>query len=77
MSDIPPIPAHAQDDFLRELSALSRKHNIAIGGCGCCSSPWIEPLANLDPDGHYVLNKGYVGELRYILPGDYYWKDNT
>lgn len=29
--------------FLDELSELSRKHRIAIGGCGCCGSPWITP----------------------------------
>ena len=27
--------------FLDELTELSRKHGFAIGGCGCCGSPWI------------------------------------
>lgn len=27
--------------FLRELIALSRKHNIWIDGCGCCGSPYL------------------------------------
>jgi hypothetical protein len=29
------------DEFLRELSELSKKHKIALGGCGCCGSPWL------------------------------------
>lgn len=27
--------------FLQELTALTRKHKIAIGGCGCCGSPFL------------------------------------
>jgi hypothetical protein len=48
--------------FLAELTELSKKHGLAIGGCGCCGSPWIYD----DGDGaedfkkqHYVL-KGPV-----------------
>lgn len=29
------------DDFLNELSALTQKYGIEIGGCGCCGSPWL------------------------------------
>lgn len=29
------------EEFLQELAELSRKHKIAIGGCGCCGSPWL------------------------------------
>lgn len=28
--------------FLKDLTKLSTKHNLVIGGCGCCGSPWIE-----------------------------------
>ena len=28
--------------FLDELTQLTLKHKIAIGGCGCCNSPWLE-----------------------------------
>lgn len=29
-------------NFLKELTELTKKHNIAIGGCGCCGSPHID-----------------------------------
>jgi len=34
--------------FLADLSELTRKHGIRIGGCGCCGSPWA---CALEPDG--------------------------
>jgi hypothetical protein len=39
-----------QDEFLRELSELSRKYNISIIGCGCCGSPGICEAAVLPTD---------------------------
>jgi len=35
------------EEFLNELSKLSEKYNIGIGGCGCCGSPF---LYNLEDD---------------------------
>lgn len=29
------------EDFLKELTILSKKYNITIGACGCCNSPWL------------------------------------
>lgn len=28
--------------FLVDLAALTEKHGIKIGGCGCCGSPWVK-----------------------------------
>jgi hypothetical protein len=41
------------DAFLAELSALSRKHGIEIGACGCCKSPWLIKLEQPEK-GHYT-----------------------
>ncbi len=27
--------------FLTELRDLTLKHNVIIGACGCCNSPWL------------------------------------
>lgn len=29
------------NDFLKELSELTEKYGIEIGGCGCCGSPYL------------------------------------
>lgn len=29
------------EKFVKDLSALSKKHGLWIGGCGCCGSPWV------------------------------------
>ena len=39
-------------DFLKELSELTLKYNIKIGGCGCCGSPYLESVDDdLDING--------------------------
>lgn len=30
------------EQFLKELSELSAKYDLWIGGCGCCGSPYID-----------------------------------
>lgn len=45
-------PEKAQE-FLDELTILSVKYGITIGGCGCCGSPWIEDLSS---SKHYVAD---------------------
>jgi len=31
-----------QEEFLKELTKLSLKYGITIGGCGCCGSPYLK-----------------------------------
>lgn len=33
--------AEKKQAFLAELNKLSKKHQIYIGGCGCCNSPYL------------------------------------
>ena len=37
--------------FLVDLEEISRKHGITIGGCGCCASPYLEPMDD-ETDGY-------------------------
>lgn len=46
--------------FLQELTALSDKYEIYIGGCGCCGSPWLNDIQA----GKYYDNLAY-GKDRY------------
>jgi hypothetical protein len=34
--------------FLDELTTLTNKYGIEIGGCGCCNSPYLIDLTNGD-----------------------------
>lgn len=39
------IPTQAQkEQFLREYEDLCRRHGLMVEACGCCDSPWIEPV---------------------------------
>lgn len=63
-----------QDAFMTELTILTKKYGIVIGGCGCCSSPYLTKGETVG--GHYVINKDYADELVYITPGSCYWDAN-
>jgi hypothetical protein len=39
--------------FLRDLAELTNNYGIAIGGCGCCDSPYLyEPIKRIT---HYEI----------------------
>lgn len=48
--------------FLAELTELSRKHGIVIGGCGCCGSPWVYKKDVLDTE-RYISENGELLDL--------------
>jgi hypothetical protein len=57
------------DQFLKELTQLSRKHKIAIGGCGCCGSPFLSKIEEKEIAGAYAtsddFNNGSFDQLRW------------
>lgn len=58
------VNAERLRSFLQELTALSDKYEIYIGGCGCCGSPWINDI----PAGKYYDNLSY-GDDGYGVDG--------
>ena len=61
-------------DFLAELTELSKKYRILIGGCGCCGSPYLQ-----SPDGISVGSRVFdIDDFQYTYddrqPG--YSRDN-
>jgi len=60
--------------FIIELTALSRKYRVGIGGCGCCGSPYLTDLKpeDLPKEAGYTQDDG--DSLTWIKPGDFYWE---
>ena len=51
------------ESFLKELTELTHKYNLAIGGCGCCLSPYIIDMTeNQDLSFCDVVK----GDLEYV-----------
>jgi hypothetical protein len=63
-----------EQEFLRELTALSRKHGILVTGCGCCSSPDLKEVT-----GPMAQEAGYGQDeacyFSWKSPGDYDWEE--
>ncbi len=63
--------AHEQLDpdtraFILDLEALTRKYGLAVAGCGCCGSPWLESVKkDAPPEAGYIS-----GQLKWIDPRD-------
>lgn len=49
------------EGFLEKLSELSLSYGIAIGGCGCCGSPYL-----IDRDGNTEINGLQHDELIWV-----------
>lgn len=45
--------------FLTELTALTQKYGITLGGCGCCGSPYLRFCDEIDGK-IYSIDDGFV-----------------
>ena len=52
------------ENFLKELTELTHKYNLAIGGCGCCLSPYIMDEFQ---EKQFYYGDLVCGELEYDL----------
>lgn len=43
------------EEFLKELTELSNKYKIYIGGCGCCGSPHLN--SGDEAEGEYTVDE--------------------
>lgn len=59
------------ENFLKELAELTKKYNIAIRGCGCCGSPYIDDFQKeFDGDDLYFDEEKQIYELDNITKND-------
>ena len=70
-----------QYTFLLELKELYKKHNFAIGGCGCCDSPYVvdktsKYLQERERASDYEVNH-HIEELIYDEFEDIFGEDYT
>jgi len=61
-----------QKQFLIELRELTIKHGIAVGGCGCCGSPYLMDADVSDQWAGYTHDNGE--EIEWITPEDRVYK---
>lgn len=66
-SGSPEDRSHDLAAFLRELTALSERHGLAIGGCGCCNSPWVD-AEMFKAGGEYRAENGE--KLKWVTPNE-------
>jgi len=61
------IPEDAEAKaFLADLTQVSRKHGIAILGCGCCGSPYLKKIPARFLDGYYRVSDDSADNLKFV-----------
>jgi len=54
----------SQEHFLEELTVLTTKYQIVIGGCGCCGSPFLLEMNT----NNVIADNLKFEESRYFIP---------
>jgi hypothetical protein len=63
-------------EFIIGLNELTRKTGIAVGGCGCCSSPFLIELATDELGDGAGYGSDYASEVQWISPVNKYdWEE--
>lgn len=71
--------------FILGLAELTRKYGIAIGGCGCCGSPFLCDPEDVGEQCGYMLNDDDEinidltnrNHLLHVLRNPYGWNDHV
>lgn len=62
--------------FLIGLEKLTRETGITIGGCGCCSSPYLSELEESESEEGAGYGFGYAGMVKWLSPSHKYgWEE--
>lgn len=64
MSD---VFSEVEKAFLRDLTEVTRRHRIAVGGCGCCGSPHLIEISAEDAaQGTYGHSEHSHSDFEFI-----------
>ena len=67
----------AEKAFLLELKELTRRHRIAIVGCGCCGSPSLEEIEENDFSSDDGYGTNGISDIAWISKScKYDWDRN-
>ena len=55
-----------EKQFLKEYELLCQKYKMGLKGCGCCHSPWLNHIEDVNYNEKF--NKIFIG-------GDGYWNE--
>ena len=65
-----------EKEFLIGLTKLTRDTGIAIGGCGCCGSPFLVE-ANKPQDKKSGYGSDSASNIKWLYPGCVYYDEKS
>lgn len=64
------VLSKAEKKFLIGLEKLTRETGIVIGGCGCCGSPFLNTLTDIERGDEAGYGLGFDGEVCWLSPSE-------